>query len=267
MTTPLYGFTGNEVLPVGQIRLAISLGEESLRRTWTTNFIVVDASSAYNVILGRPTLNEFRAVISTFCQKVKFPVEDEVGEVRGDQLAARRCYLEMIRAESRSDRKALRLEVNTINEKPLILVYEEKEEMQIQTSRPEATTFVASDLEAGRKEELIKCLRLNHDVFAWSAHELPGISPSITQHELHVRPDARPVKQRKRDFSAEQNVIIRAEVEKLLEVGHIREVQFPRYHQDSLARGDQEKVSFITADGTYCYNVMSFGLKNVGAAY
>ncbi|XP_042423055.1 uncharacterized protein LOC122010604 [Zingiber officinale] len=84
MTTSLYGFTGNEVLLVGQTRLAISLGEEPLRRTRATNFIVVDAPSAYNVILGHPALNEFRVVISTFCQKIKFSVEDQVGEVRGD---------------------------------------------------------------------------------------------------------------------------------------------------------------------------------------
>ena len=51
MTTPLYGFTGNEVLSVGQIRLAISLGEEPLRRTRTANFVIVDSPSAYNLSL------------------------------------------------------------------------------------------------------------------------------------------------------------------------------------------------------------------------
>ena len=30
---------------------------------------------------------------------------------------------------------------------------------------------------------------------------------------------------------------------------------------------DQEKTSFITGQGTYCYRVMPFGLKNVGATY
>ena len=30
---------------------------------------------------------------------------------------------------------------------------------------------------------------------------------------------------------------------------------------------DQEKASFITGQGTYCYRVMPFGLKNVGATY
>ncbi|XP_042472500.1 uncharacterized protein LOC122055185 [Zingiber officinale] len=86
MTTPLYGFTDNEVQQLDQIKLAVSLGEEPLRRTRVTNFIIVEALSAYNVILGRPTLNEFRTVISTFCQKIKFRVEDRVGEVKGDRL-------------------------------------------------------------------------------------------------------------------------------------------------------------------------------------
>ncbi|XP_042380412.1 uncharacterized protein LOC121972856 [Zingiber officinale] len=52
MATPLYGFTGNEVSPIWQTRLVVSLGEEPLIRTRTTNFIVVDAPSPYNVILG-----------------------------------------------------------------------------------------------------------------------------------------------------------------------------------------------------------------------
>ena len=30
---------------------------------------------------------------------------------------------------------------------------------------------------------------------------------------------------------------------------------------------DQEKSSFVTGQGTYCYQVMPFGLKNAGATY
>ncbi|XP_042386687.1 uncharacterized protein LOC121978402 [Zingiber officinale] len=108
MATPLNRFTGNEILSISQARLAISLGDEPLRRTRTTNFIVVDAPSAYNVILGRSALNKFRAIVSTYCQKVKFPVDDQVGEVKGDQLAARRCYVEMVKTEAKAAQKTPR---------------------------------------------------------------------------------------------------------------------------------------------------------------
>ena len=43
--------------------------------------------------------------------------------------------------------------------------------------------------------------------------------------------------------------------------------KFSRYIQILMALEDMEKMSFITEWGTYCYRVMSFGLKNVGATY
>ena len=39
------------------------------------------------------------------------------------------------------------------------------------------------------------------------------------------------------------------------------------YNQISMDPGDQEKTSFVTTQGTYCYRVMPFGLKNVEATY
>ena len=42
---------------------------------------------------------------------------------------------------------------------------------------------------------------------------------------------------------------------------------FSGYHQILLYLPDAEKTTFITPHGLFCYNVMSFGLKNVGATY
>ena len=42
---------------------------------------------------------------------------------------------------------------------------------------------------------------------------------------------------------------------------------FSGYHQIPRHPPDVEKTSFITPHGLYCYNVMPFGLKNVGATY
>ena len=39
------------------------------------------------------------------------------------------------------------------------------------------------------------------------------------------------------------------------------------YNQILMHPPDQEKTSFVTSQGTYCYKVMPFGLKNDGATY
>ena len=42
---------------------------------------------------------------------------------------------------------------------------------------------------------------------------------------------------------------------------------FSGYNQISMDPDNQEKTSFVTGQGTYCYRVMPFGLKNAGATY
>ena len=42
---------------------------------------------------------------------------------------------------------------------------------------------------------------------------------------------------------------------------------FSGYNQIRLAEEDQDKTSFTTPWGTYCYVVMPFGLKNAGVTY
>lgn len=42
---------------------------------------------------------------------------------------------------------------------------------------------------------------------------------------------------------------------------------FSGYHQIRMDLGDNEKTTFIISEGLYCYNMMSFGLKNIGVSY
>ena len=42
---------------------------------------------------------------------------------------------------------------------------------------------------------------------------------------------------------------------------------FSSYNQIRMDEVDQEKTSFITSQGLFCYKVMPFDLKNVGATY
>ena len=42
---------------------------------------------------------------------------------------------------------------------------------------------------------------------------------------------------------------------------------YSRYNRIRIHPRDEEKTSFITDQGTYCYRVMPFGLKSAGATY
>ncbi|KAL0448048.1 UNVERIFIED_CONTAM: hypothetical protein Slati_1932700 [Sesamum latifolium] len=102
--TPLVRFGGSEVASMGTIDLPVSMGEEPRRRTTIIRFLIVDTPFAYNVILGRPGLNLFRAVVSTYHQKMKFPTKNGIGEVSCDQKEARRCYNLSLRKGEQKER-------------------------------------------------------------------------------------------------------------------------------------------------------------------
>ncbi|RVW39239.1 Transposon Ty3-G Gag-Pol polyprotein [Vitis vinifera] len=76
-------------------------------------------------------------------------------------------------------------------------------------------------------QSMQNALRRNHDIFAWTHSDMKGIHPSITSHRLNVFPIARPVRQKIRRFHPDRQKVIRNEIDKLLEAGFIREVDYP----------------------------------------
>ncbi|XP_023927700.1 uncharacterized protein LOC112039089 [Quercus suber] len=96
---PLIGFGGTRVFPLGAVTLSVTIGDYPQRITKEMTFLVVDCSSAYNAIIGRPTLNSWKVVMSTYHLMIKFSTEHGVGELRGNQMAARECYIAMMEIE------------------------------------------------------------------------------------------------------------------------------------------------------------------------
>ena len=94
--TPLYGFSGECVRAAGTVNLPVTIGDGLERVTRMVEFIVVDRPSVYNVILGRPTLNAIKAVVSTYHLAMKFPTSGGVGVFQGNQEGARKCYMEAV---------------------------------------------------------------------------------------------------------------------------------------------------------------------------
>ena len=99
-------------------------------------FLVVDSSFAYNAILGHPTLNSLKAVTSTFHLMIKFPTKHGVGEVRGEQVAARECYIAMLEMDDHQQTMCIEEQRTTVE--PV----EELEEVTLDASRLEQTTRI-----------------------------------------------------------------------------------------------------------------------------
>jgi hypothetical protein len=149
---------------------------------------------------------------------------------------------------------------------------------------------------------------------------MSGIPREVIEHMLGIDPAYKPIKQKERRYTLERCETIRQEVNKLLEAGFIRPVDYPSwlanpvlvekpegswwmcidytslnkacskdeyplphicqiidfttscellsfldaysgYHQISLVVDDEEKITFITLFGIFCYTKMVFMLK------
>lgn len=96
VAAPLIGFTGDTLRPKGMVRLKVAFGISPKVVVVMVDFLVVDAPSAYNAILGRGTLNRIGAIVSSPHLKIKFYTDYEVGEEWGQQNVAQECYLTSI---------------------------------------------------------------------------------------------------------------------------------------------------------------------------
>ena len=57
---------------------------------------------------------------------------------------------------------------------------------------------------------------------------MPGVPTDFAEHKLHVRPDAKPVRQPLRRLSEEKRRVVGEEIARLLAAGFIMEVFFSR---------------------------------------
>ena len=113
----------------------------------------------------------------------------------------------------------------------LIEPIEELEVVGLDDEKPHKTTSIGTKMDERLRESMIKFLKSNSDVFAWSHDDMPNIDPSTIYYRLNVDPSIWPIKQNRRVFAPDRNQAISNEVEKLLTAGFIRKV----YYLDWLA--------------------------------
>ncbi|GAV64575.1 hypothetical protein CFOL_v3_08093 [Cephalotus follicularis] len=203
--TPLVGFTDETIHPLGFINLSVVAGTAPRQTQVEMTFLVIDTPSPYNAIVGRPGLNMLEVIVSTRHLTVKFPTRFGVGEVRGDQEVARQCYKTTISDKGKDKvlpiaNVDLRGDMEPERPQPV----EDVLQVPMEEGNNEKVFQVSSQLGEAEKGELITFLRDNKDVFAWSAEEVPGISPDAMVHKLSVDPARSPTRQKKRNFAPER---------------------------------------------------------------
>ena len=179
----------------------------------------------YNMLLGKPSLDAIRVFPSAYHMIVKFPMENGVGMVRGDQRVAMECYLTSMKHKAidsiHMDELDMRDELNT---RPI----PSKELKPVQLDdQPEHLAYIGSKLAEEVKDLLIRFLEQNVEVFAWKQEDMGGINPTVITHKLNVIPSFKPFKQKRRSFAPERQKAINEEVIKLLQDRAIREVDYP----------------------------------------
>ena len=191
--SPLVNFSGDKVYPRGIVTLTVTAGSHPFQVTNRHNFLVVDSPSSYNVTIGRPTLNRWKAATSTYCWKVKFPTEQRVEEIKRDWVLARECYQAVLASKENH--------TWTIEEKTPEII-ENLETIELVEGSPEKTTQIGTNLSPEMRERIVNFLKDNLE-------DMPGIPASIIQHRLNVDLEKKPIQQRRRVFAPERNIVLK----------------------------------------------------------
>uniref|UniRef100_A0A2N9GP39 Uncharacterized protein n=1 Tax=Fagus sylvatica TaxID=28930 RepID=A0A2N9GP39_FAGSY len=228
-----------------------------------------DCPSAYNVIIGRPTLNKLRAVTSTYHLLVRFPTEHGIGELKGDQATARECYFASLGPEATHQTmkideghklveptEELEQQSAKLNVDPSIRPIKQKRRVFAPDRNQAISDEVEKLLTAGFIREVFYPDWLANVVMVKKANGKWRMCVDFTDLNKACPKDSFPLPRIDQlvDSTAGHRLLTFMDA-------------FSGYNQIMMDDTDQEKTSFITSKGLFCYKVMPFGLKNAGATY
>ncbi|XP_068503666.1 uncharacterized protein [Phaseolus vulgaris] len=228
----LHGFARDQVEVREHIELRTTFTDGTTLRTTNIRYLVVNAPSAYNILLGRSALNRIGAIASTRHMKMKLPsLEGAVITIKSDQKEAKKCYENNLKTK----RGAFVVTTRPPREDGVTRVEIARE------NRPEPAKDVVEREIGGKtfklgrsltqesQDQVAEVIARHLDPIAWSASNMPGIDPDFLCHRLTMDPHVRPVLQRRQKFNEERRRFIREETKKLLKANYIREIQYPEW--------------------------------------
>ncbi|XP_020209186.1 uncharacterized protein LOC109794123 [Cajanus cajan] len=240
---PLVGFSGERVTTKGCIELYTRFGyDQEVSKIIRIRYIVVNANTSYNILLGRPSINTLGAIVSTPHLAMKFPGESQkIITIHADQKVARECYMESLKVRPMIEKEDKNIHMvspeagemlDTTELDPRLGNEDLKVEPNEETlsfwlgEKEGQNTYIGSKLGKEEKEIIQEAVRKNKELFAWAAEDMPGIDPTFHCHRLAICKEAKPVAQRKRKIGEERRRAVETEVQKLASARFIREVQY-----------------------------------------
>ncbi|XP_030964470.1 uncharacterized protein LOC115985695 [Quercus lobata] len=274
----LVGFDGSRVFPLGVVTLSVIVGDYPQQIARDVTFLVVDCSSAYNAILGRPTLNSWKAALSIEEHRtVTEPIEKleeipldssdpgrttKIGTlanptVRQELITFLRCNRDVF-AWGHEDMLGIdplvmvhRLNVSPafppIRQKKRVFAPERDRAMAEEVRKLQEASFIREIYypdclanvvmvkKVSRKWQMCMDFTDLNKAYPKDSYPLPRVDVLV-------------------DFTAQHQLLSFMDA-------------FSGYNQIQMHEVDQEKTSFVTSQGLFCYKVMPFGLKNAGITY
>nr|GEV99027.1 reverse transcriptase domain-containing protein [Tanacetum cinerariifolium] len=156
---------------------------------------------------------------------------------------------------------------------------------------PDQTITIKGNLTVECRSRLIKIIRKHADAFTWTPTDMTRIPRFIAEHKLKTYHHIESRVQRKPSIAPDRRKVVKEELVEWLKAIIVTKDLYPLpeidwkieslmgfkykcfldsykgYHQIQMAKKDEEKTSFHTDEGVFCYTKMPFGLKNARATY
>ncbi|GJT94470.1 reverse transcriptase domain-containing protein [Tanacetum coccineum] len=273
-TAPLISFSGEIIWPIGQISLSVKIGDKEHSTSTWMNFVVVRSPSLYNGIIGRLGVRKIQAVPSTTHGMLKFPVLGGILTLRSSKIIPLECTM---------------VSVPKVQPSASTRVAEERIKVAIHPEYPEQTIAIAEhrlNVREGcppvRQKKRSQALERNKEIQKEVERLVEaGIMKEVHYHSWLVNP----IMVKKHDNSWRMCVDFKDLNEACPKDGYpLPDIDwkvesfcgypfkcfldaYKGYHQIKMAKEDEEKTTFITIQGRFCYSKMPFGLKNAEATY
>ncbi|GJY50089.1 reverse transcriptase domain-containing protein [Tanacetum coccineum] len=242
--TTVSGFSGEQVKPLGKIKLDVCFGGVGRCRRTIMKFTVIPAPSPYNIILGRPGLKQLRAIPSTIHGMMKFPTPWGVATIVSQTPVVFECRREG-KKQTVEPPESVKTQDNV----------SPTEQVLINPAFPEQLVVIGKDLSLEGSTQLKNLLKKNIDIFAWEPSDMTGVPKRIIKHSLNANPSVTPVSQKRRVFCSEKSQVVTKEVAEWLKAGIVRPVKYPTWISNP--------VLVRKADGSWR---MCIDFKNINSA-